>query len=604
MRNVRSVVVAMLMLAAAGAASAQTSTKKLGPLARAAADRAIGHVQVIVRTADPASLSTLLPSIALAGGTLGRTLPIINGIVATLPSAALDGLSQNPLVEQISMDRDLGDLTERTGATVGATTVREQYGYDGAGIGIAVIDSGITNWHDDLYGPGAQRVDRFVDFVNGRTTAYDDYGHGTHVAGIIAGNGFDSDGRRSGIAPASRLVVLKTLDANGRGRISNVIAALDYVRVNRVALNIRVVNLSVGAGVFESYNTDPLTVAAKRLVDLGVVVVTAAGNAGKDPLGHTRYGGVNAPGNAPWVITVGASSHMGTSDRIDDTMAPFSSRGPVAFDQIAKPDLVAPGVGIESLSDPLSAFYSTRSAYLLPGTVATSYLPYLSLNGTSMSAPVVTGTVALMMQANPALTPNAVKAILQYTAQTYQGYDALTQGAGFLNAAGAVALARNFADPLAVPPADATWSRHIIWANHRYAGGVLERSANAWATGLAWGAQTTATGAAVSWGSNWRTNGTLNVVWGMRCGGNDCAETWTITAAGWSLLGTNDVETIVWGNSDADTIVWGNYEADTIVWGNYDDTIVWGNNYDDTIVWGNGCVDASCTPKLWPVDAR
>src|SRR4029450_10463246 len=153
-----------------------------------------------------------------------------------------------------------------------------------------------------------------------------------------------------------------------------------------------------------------------------------------------QYAGITAPGNAPWVLTVGASSHMGTVDRADDTIAAFSSRGPAAIDYTAKPDLVAPGVGLESLTDPASWMYGAKSAYLLNGTVATSYLPYLSLSGTSMAAPVITGTVALMLQANPALTPNAVKAILQYTAQLYPGHDALTQGAGFLNAKGAVEL--------------------------------------------------------------------------------------------------------------------------------------------------------------------
>src|SRR4029077_1375545 len=126
-------------------------------------------------------------------------------------------------------------------------------------------------------------------------------------------------------------------------------------------------------------------------------------------------------------------------------------RGPSLIDHAAKPDVVAPGVGIESLSDPNSAFYLTKSAYLLNGTAQTSYLPYLSLTGTSMAAPVVSGTVALMLQANPALTPNQVKAILQYTAQVYAGYDRMTEGAGFLNAKGAVDLARFFAAPTGTP---------------------------------------------------------------------------------------------------------------------------------------------------------
>ena len=175
------------------------------------------------------------------------------------------------------------------------------------------------------------------------------------------------------------------LDGAGSGRISDVIAAIDYVVENKDALNIRVINLSVAAGVYESYDSDPLTLAAQRAVNAGIVVVAAAGNHGRSADLRTQYGGITAPGNAPWVLTVGASSHMGTTDRSDDTIAPFSSRGPGAVDAGAKPDIVAPGVGTESLSDPDSALYSSDSAYLLNGSVWTSYLPYLSLSGTSMA---------------------------------------------------------------------------------------------------------------------------------------------------------------------------------------------------------------------------
>src|SRR5205823_7102977 len=157
-----------------------------------------------------------------------------------------------------------------------------------------------------------------------------------------------------------------------------------------------------------------------------------------------------------------------------DTIAAFSSRGPTAIDRAAKPDLVAPGVGTESLSVAGSVFYNSLSPYLLSGTVSTSYLPYLSLSGTSMAAPVVSGTVALMLQANPALTPNAVKAIIQFTSQVYPGYDALTQGAGFLNARGAVQLARYFAAPTLTPyPSTIGWSQQIIWGNYGVQGGTL-----------------------------------------------------------------------------------------------------------------------------------
>ena len=266
------------------------------------------------------------------------------------------------------------------------------------------------------------------------------------MAGIIAGNGRDSDGARTGIAPGAHLVVLRVLDERGRGHISDVIAAIDYAVAQREALNIRVINLSIAAAVYESYETDPLTLAAERAVRAGITVVAAAGNNGRSLQGNTQYGGIASPGNAPWVLTVGASSHMGTPDRADDTIAAFTSRGPTGLDHRAKPDIVAPGVGIESLSAPGSTLYSTAAAYLLSGATTASPLPYLSLSGTSVSASVVSGTVALMLQANPSLTPNAVKAILQYTSEAYRAYDPLTEGAGFVNAKGAVELARYLVD--------------------------------------------------------------------------------------------------------------------------------------------------------------
>src|SRR6185369_13436274 len=149
---------------------------------------------------------------------------------------------------------------------------------------------------------------------------YDDDGHGTHVAGIVAGNGHDSGGLKTGSAPDASLVVLKVLDGNGQGTISNIIAALDWVLANHAQYNIRVVNMSVGAGVTESFWTDPLTLAAKRVVDAGVVVVAAAGNAGKNAQGESQYGAIACPGNAPWVLTVGAETTSGTPDRADDAM--------------------------------------------------------------------------------------------------------------------------------------------------------------------------------------------------------------------------------------------------------------------------------------------
>jgi serine protease AprX len=546
-------------------------------------------------------------------------LDIINGHVVDVPNRVLKQLSAHPSVFSVHYDRPIGKFNYRTSLTVGTRAVHEMLGLTGAGVTVAVIDSGITTWHDDLtshsstlYPYGNQRVAGFVDFVNGQLAPYDDNGHGTHVAGIIAGNGYDSDGQKGGAAPDASLVSLKVLDANGNGTISTIIAALDWVLANHSAYNIRVVNLSVGAAVHESYWTDPLTLAVKRVVDAGVVVVAAAGNFGKNSLGLPQYGGISAPANAPWVITVGASSTNGTPDRADDTVATFSSRGPTYLDWAAKPDLVAPGTGTVSLSAPGSTFDLTKPQFLLPGSIDTASLPYLSLSGTSMAAPVVSGAVALMLQANPNLTPNAVKAILQYTAQEYPGYDGLTQGAGFLNAVGAVRLARFFAtaqpgDPY---PTQSMWSRHIIWGNHLLTGGVLTPTANAWTLGTTWGVATGATGQNIVWGTViaanivwgtaiaadnivWGTSvsasnivwgtavGADNIVWGTDCGGADCAN-------------------IVWGTVDAiDNIVWGTALAsDNIVWGTAlaANNIVWGTALEaDNIVWGTA-ISASTLP--------
>jgi serine protease AprX len=549
----------------------------------------VGETDVIVEFHDDSD-STI--RITASGGRAGRKLGIIKSRAARISNVLLKRLADDPKVKRIVRDREVEGEIARTAATVGARNVHGQYGYTGAGIGVAVIDSGITAWHDDLTVANrqGQRVTKFVDFINGRTQKYDDWGHGTHVAGIIAGNGYDSAGARLSIAPKANIVALKALDHEGKGRISDIIAALDWVVTNRVQYNIRVVNMSLGAGVFESYNTDPLTVAAKRAVDAGIVVVAAAGNMGKAANGQPQYGAIPAPGNAPWVLTVGASSTQGTTDRRDDVMAQYSSRGPTMIDFAAKPDLVAPGSGSVSLSVPGSTMYTTKAAYLVAGklNLGLTSLPYLTLSGTSMAAPVVAGTVALMLEANPSLTPNLVKAMLQYTAQVYTGYDYLTQGAGFVNTLGAVRLARFFAvgEKGDHYPNMKAWSRHILWGNRRVSGGVLTPGGTAWLSGVQWGGDATPAGANIVWGEN--CDGDCdNIVWGNNI-----------------VWGESDGDdNIVWGNTDGDNIVWGNSDDDNIVWGNGDDdNIVWGNDGDDNIVWGNDCAGADCDNIVWGND--
>lgn len=552
-RRALLIVAAILALTGQASAAAHRGDGKLDAALRARAHAPRGTSRVIIQTVGGGAAD---PVVRAVQGIPGRRLPLLGAQVAEIPDAALESLADHDGVRAVVLDRPVRGALERTGGTVGSTWVQQNLGFDGAGIGVAIIDSGVTSWHDDL---GSSRVVHFADFVNHQPLAYDDYGHGTHVAGILAGSGHDSGGARRGLAPGAHLVVLKVLDAAGDGFISNVIAALDYAVDVRQRFGIRVINLSVAAGVYESFETDPLTQAAKRAVDAGLVVVTAAGNGGRNAAGKIQYGAITAPGNAPWVLTVGAASHMGTTDRGDDTVAAFSSRGPSYIDYAAKPDLVAPGVGIESLADATSTLFLARPAARLWGTTATVTEPYFSMSGTSMAAPVVAGTVALMLQANPALTPNAVKAVLQYTAEENRRYNHLTQGAGFLNARGAVELAQRFAeDPSSAGAADAggddqeaTWSRHIIWGNHRLGGAVLAAGADAWRTGVVWGASTAGFGEGITFEES------ENIVWGTDCGGGGCENiVWGTSAA----CESNDpaCENIVWGTSSSEeTIVWG-----------------------------------------------
>jgi len=593
------------------------------------------HHQALKKTR---AIVTLQPGASLPPGlerfVTGR-LGIINGYTVNVPNGMLKMLAAHPSVFRIHFDRPAAKFDARTSLTVGSAAINQAMGVTGAGVGIAVIDSGITTWHDDLtsrsgelYPYGNQRVSAFVDFVNGALTPYDDNGHGTHVAGLIAGNGYDSNGQKGGVAPDASLVSLKVLDANGVGTISNVIAALEWVLANHATYNIRVVNLSVGAAVRESYWTDPLTRAAKRVVDAGVVVVSAAGNFGKNDAGLPQYGGVNAPANAPWVLTVGASSTNGTFTRDDDTMATFSSRGPTYLDWAAKPDLVAPGVGVVSLADASSVFYQSNNQFLVAGSMLTAFQPYLSLSGTSMAAPIVSGTVALMLQANPSLTPNAVKALLQYTAQIHDGYDPLTEGAGFLNALGAVRLASFYANaqPGQLYPDQQMWGKRVIWGNHLLTGGIVLPEANAWSLGTNWGAATAFNGDNVVWGTArgdnvvWGTSrgdnvvwgtafngdnvvwGTAadgdNVVWGTDCGGADCDNVVWGTSDGDNIIwGTaKSGDNVVWGTAAGDNVVWGTYGGDNVVWGTADgDNVVWGTNENGNLTWATS---ADGTPVL------
>jgi len=566
-------------------------------------------------------------------------LSVIHGYVLDqVPVWMLSTLASSATTHRVHINRPAHKHDALSSVAVNANAVDlpngidnpNLYSYTGAGVTVAFIDSGITAYqHPDL---ADARVLAFVDFVNQRSAKYDDNGHGTHVAGVIAGTGKLSAKKYAGMAPGASLVSLKVLDQNGEGNVGDILKALDWVYTNGKAYGVRVVNLSVGAAVTESYYTDPLTLATKALVDKGVTVVAAAGNNGKNGQGKGQWGGIVSPANAPWVLTVCAFTTKGTYDVADDKVADFSSSGPTAIDFSAKPDLCAPGVGVVSTAAPGSTLFLdgllSPVSWLLPGTVSSlyPYLPYESLTGTSMSTPLVSGAVALMLQANPNLTPNLIKAILEFTAISKPGVSPLRQGAGFMNVSHAVMLASLAGQPgttqFTVP---STWSRHILWGNHMLSGGVLNPKANAWRLGVEWGwARTNATdgdnivwgtmsdGDNIVWGTMsdgdnivWGTAqdgdnivwGTAqdgdNIVWGTDCGGDDCDNV---------VWGTHDGDNIVWGTAqDGDNIVWGTaQDGDNIVWGTAQDgdNIVWGTAQDgDNIVWGT----ANVTNTVWPI---
>jgi serine protease AprX len=296
-------------------------------------------------------------------------------------------------------------------------------GVTGKGIVIAVLDSGIYS-HKAL---GA-RVLASVSMIDGETPA-DVFGHGTHVAGIITGSGSAAVGVTTaytgGIAPDAQLVSVKVLGDDGVGFTSDVIQGIDWVIAHQLKYKIRIINLSLGHAVTEPSGSDPLCQAVARAYAAGIVVVAAAGNAGKLADGTPVLGGIASPGNSPFAITVGALNTWGTVSRSDDTMTTYSSRGPTRFEYAIKPDLAAPGNKIISLEAGASYLATTYPAEHIAGSGNNGYF---RMSGTSMSAPMVSGGAALLLQASPGMTVPQVKFLLQ-TGSTYMR-DAGMLGAG------------------------------------------------------------------------------------------------------------------------------------------------------------------------------
>lgn len=444
-RTVRSLAaaVALTFLAVQGVqprsdGSAAIAAKVDPGLAAEAAAAPASTVNVIVRETLPSSdaAERLVRSL---DGTVTHELPIVGGFSATVPGSALADLAGSSSVDlvwgdgEISMSSSPTALYNRLAPnTAWRQSIRLNQvdgNYDGAGVAVALLDTGVTE-SDDLGDRLLARVD-----LTPERDGFDRYGHGTHMSGIIAGTGAASDGQWRGVAPGANVVSVKVAGPDGSTDVSVVIAGLQWVVANRTTYNIRVLNLAFGTDSDQSYGIDPLDYAVEQAWFSGILVVASAGNRG--PGSDT----INKPGDDPFVLTVGAADNHGTPDRSSTTVAAFSSWGsPGGF---TKPDIIAPGITIVSLRDP----GSTIDTLYPDARIGDSYFKG---TGTSQAAAIVSGVAALMFQANPWLTPDLAKGVLVKTAYRNGNYGH-GAGAGLMDVGSALQAVRN---PNGVTPAN------------------------------------------------------------------------------------------------------------------------------------------------------
>lgn len=434
-----------------------------------------------------------------------RKMPGLNSMEVEVPVWAIENLSASRTTGHLSSNRPVANLGHIE-TTTGVASARQTYGesnLNGENVGIVVIDSGLNKWHKSFqvrmqYGGEYSRVVLEKNYLLHNQSIYDEHGHGTHVAGLAAGDSYGNNPGLNdyrGVAPKAKIISLRVLNWAGEGRAADVLAALNWVYENRndQSLNMKVVNLSLGTPAVESYRNDPLCRAVRKLVDAGIVVVAAAGNDGKTANGNKIYGRIHSPGNEPSAITVGASNTFQTDSRSDDGVTTYSSRGPTRsywtgsnnvknYDHLVKPDLVAPGNKLYSAFSMGGAFDEQNQNLVLNNYVEGNQ-KLIRMSGSSMATPIVSGTVALMLQANPKLTPNMVKMILGYTAQPLAGFNQLEQGAGELNIEGAIRLAKNIRQDMPSPTpfkmnmlnSSMLPTQYTTIANHRFnwSGGMI-----------------------------------------------------------------------------------------------------------------------------------
>ena len=389
---------------------------------------------------------------ALPAGVVTTEFPSFDAVAAYVTPDEIATLSQESDVNMIVADNPVFGLDYKssmdiTNLAIGLGDVKSPAagGPDGSGVGVAIIDSGVATTTDLR----DSRIVGWKDFVNNKKAPYDDAGHGTFVAGLIAGDGtaslpLENGGYATmqfrGVAPAANVIGIKVLGSTGQGRASAVMAGVLWAVVHKNDYGIRVINLSIGSNPVAPVQYDPIAQAVELAWKHGITVVCAAGNEGE-----FGPGGILSPGNSPYVLTVGASDTRQTATLADDVMTYYSSIGPTLFDEFAKPDVVAPGNRLISVRKSGSYIDVNFPQNLIP---VASYAPsapadtqpgYLMLSGTSTSAPVTSGAVALLLDADPRLSPDDVKVRLMRTADPLPGASVYQEGAGLIDVDGALA---------------------------------------------------------------------------------------------------------------------------------------------------------------------
>ncbi len=412
---------------------------------------------------DAAGADEAVPVLVLAPGHLGKVcdrlpagvattrLSLVGAVGAWLSADQIDALAGEDFVDAIVADNPVYgigaasmDVTRLT-VGLGDLVAPEAGGPSGDGVTVAILDSGV-GVNTDL---PESRITGWLDLVKGKKHPYDDAGHGTFVAGLIAGDGRASlpieDGgfattQFRGVAPEADVVAIKVLDGFGQGRASTVIAGIAWAIAHKDEYGIRVLNISIGGSPSGPVAEDPMAQAVEAAWDAGIVVVCAAGNEGEFGLG-----GVLSPANDPAVIAVGAADTRQTADPSDDSVCAYSSMGPTLYDEFAKPDIVAPGNRVVSLRERASYIDRVYPENLIPVSAYAPDAPanvksdYVKLSGSSTAAPIVAGAAALMIGEDPGLTPDDVKLRLMRSADPLAGAPEYQQGAGMLDIDGALA---------------------------------------------------------------------------------------------------------------------------------------------------------------------